>query len=116
MRINGVSRRSPRSASTNALVTPSLNASTSSIHEAHLQVELRELRLPVRPQIFIAEAANQLEVPVETCNHQYLLEKLRRLGKRIELAEIEPARHDEIASALGRAFCKERRFDLKESL
>ena len=53
------------------------------IREAHLDVELRELRLAIRAEVFIAVAAGELEVAFHTAHHQQLLEQLRRLGKRV---------------------------------
>ena len=39
------------------------------MHEAHLQVELGMLRLPVRAQVFVAEALRNLEVPLNSTDH-----------------------------------------------
>ena len=50
-------------------------------HEAHLHVQLRELRLSICPQVFIAEAASHLVVPLNAAHHQQLLKQLRGLGK-----------------------------------
>ena len=47
------------------------------IHERHLQVKLRELRLAVGAQVFVAEAAGNLEITLEAGHHQQLLELLR---------------------------------------
>ena len=41
--------------------------------EGRLDVDLRELRLAVRAQILVAEAARDLEVPIEPGDHQQLL-------------------------------------------
>jgi len=49
--------------------------------EAHLEVDLGELGLPVLAQIFVAEAADDLEVAIEPRHHEELLEELRRLGQ-----------------------------------
>ncbi len=54
-------------------------------HEGHLHVDLGELRLAVGAQVFVPETAHDLVVAVKAGNHQQLLEKLRRLGQRIEL-------------------------------
>ena len=40
------------------------------LHEAHLQVELRVLRLSVRPRVFVAEAPCDLEILVHAARHQ----------------------------------------------
>ncbi len=50
-------------------------------YKRHLQVELSEFRLPVRPQVFITEALDDLVIPFEPGNHENLLEKLGRLGQ-----------------------------------
>src|SRR3712207_9041615 len=63
--------------------------------------ELRELGLPVGAQVLVAEAAGDLVVALEAGHHQQLLEELRRLGQRVELARAEPARHEEVARPLG---------------
>src|SRR5207248_10426983 len=52
--------------------------------KGHLQVDLAELRLTIRAQVFVAEASSDLEVAIEAGDHQNLLENLRRLGQRIE--------------------------------
>ena len=54
--------------------------------EAHLEVDLRELGLAVEAQVLVAEAAHDLEVAIDARDHEQLLEDLRRLGERVELA------------------------------
>ena len=49
-------------------------------------VNLRELRLTVGAQLLVAEALGDLEVPVHPADHAHLLERLRRLRQRVELA------------------------------
>ena len=63
-------------------------------------VDLRELGLPIGAQVFVAEALDDLEVAVEPANHQDLLEDLRRLRQREELARMHAARHQVVAGAL----------------
>jgi len=46
-------------------------------HERHLEIDLRELRLPVEAQILVPEAAHDLEIAVEAAHHEELLEDLR---------------------------------------
>lgn len=46
----------------------------------HLDVQLRKLQLPILPSAFIAEAARDLEVPIDSARHQNLLVLLRRLA------------------------------------
>jgi len=60
------------------------------VDEAHLQVELGELWLPVAAGVLIAEAARDLEVAVEPADHQQLLELLRTLGQGVDGARLEP--------------------------
>ena len=84
--------------------------------KAHLQVDLRELQLAVGAQVLVAEAARDLEVAVEAGDHQDLLEDLRRLRQRVELARMHAAGDQKIARALGRGLGQDRRFDLEKSL
>ena len=84
--------------------------------ERHLEVDLRELELPVGAQVLVAEAARDLHVAVHPGNHQDLLEDLRRLRQREELAGMHAARHEEVARALRRRLGQDRRLDLPESL
>ena len=85
-------------------------------HERHLAVQLREFRLAVGPEVFIAEAAHQLEVAVVTGYHQKLLVLLRRLRQRVEFARVHARRHHEVARAFRGGFHQERRFDFHEAL
>ena len=84
-------------------------------HEAHLQVELRELRLAVAAQVLVAEAAGDLEVAVEAADHQQLLELLRALRQGVDVARLETRGHDEVARTLGRGLDEQRRLDLHEA-
>ena len=54
--------------------------------ERHLDVDLRELGLPIGAQVLVAEALHDLEVAIDAADHQDLLEDLRRLRQRVELA------------------------------
>ena len=73
------------------------------VDEAHLEVELGELGLAVAAQVLVAVAARDLEVAVDAGDHQQLLELLRALRQRVDVARLEARRHDEVAGALGRA-------------
>src|SRR5262249_32142211 len=84
--------------------------------KGHLQIDLRELRLAVGTEIFVAEAAHDLEILVEAGDHQDLLEQLRRLRQRVKLAGINSAGDQVVASAFRSGARHERRFDLKEPL
>ena len=85
--------------------------------EAHLHVELVELAgRAVGARVLVAEAGRDLEVAVETRHHDQLLELLRRLRQRVELARMQAARHEEVARALGRGGGQDRRLELGEAL
>ena len=86
------------------------------VDERHLDVDLRELRLAIEAQILVAEAAHDLEVALVARDHQQLLEDLRRLGERVELARVEPRRHEEVPRAARRVLHHERRLDLEEAV
>ncbi len=84
------------------------------LDEAHLQVELRELRLPVRAQVLVAVAAGDLEVALESGHHQQLLELLRRLRQGVEAARVDAAGHQVVARTLRRRVGQHGRLDLDE--
>ena len=86
------------------------------VGEGHLDVELHELELPVGAQVFVAQAARDLEVAVEATDHQQLLEQLRALRQRIERAGPQARRHDEVARAFRRRRDQHRGLDLDEVL
>src|SRR4030095_7742870 len=48
------------------------------------------------------ETGRDLEIPVESCDHQELLELLWRLRERVEHARMHAARHEGVARTLGR--------------
>src|SRR3990172_6808867 len=84
--------------------------------EGNLEVELVELaRRAVGAAVLVAEARRDLEIAVEAGDHQKLLELLRRLRQGIELARMQPARHQEVARAFGRARGQDRRLELGEA-
>jgi hypothetical protein len=83
--------------------------------ERRFDIDLRELRLTVRAQVLVAEAACDLEVPVEPRDHQKLLVQLRRLRQRVELAWMHAARHEVVARALRRRLRQDRGLDLQEA-
>ena len=86
------------------------------VRERNLDVHLRELRLTIGAQVFVAEALDDLEVPVNAGNHQDLLEQLRRLRQREELSRVHAARHQVVARAFGRRLAENRRLDLPEAV
>ena len=86
------------------------------LDERHFHVELGELRLPVGAQVFVAQAAGDLEILIEAGDHQDLLVKLRRLRQRVPAFRRHPAGHQIVACAFGRAATQERRFHLQKTL
>ena len=84
--------------------------------ERHLDVHLRELGLTVSAQILVAEALADLHVAVHARDHQDLLEQLRRLRQREELAGMHAARHEIVARAFRRGLRQNRRLDLEEAV
>ena len=84
------------------------------VDEGHLEVELRELGLAVGAQVLVAEAAGDLVVALVAGHHQHLLEQLRRLRQRVEVARVHPRGDEEVARALGRRARHHRRLHLEE--
>ena len=84
--------------------------------EGHFEIDLRELKLAVGALVLIAEAAGDLEVAIEAGDHEDLLEDLRRLWERVELAWMDAAGDKKIASAFGCGFVEDGRFYLEEAL
>ncbi len=84
--------------------------------EGHLEIELVEFAgRAVGPAVLVAEAGRDLEIAVEAGDHQQLLELLRRLRQGVELAGMQPARHQEVAGAFGRARGQDRSLELGEA-
>ena len=71
-------------------------------HERHLEVELREVELPVGALVLVPEAANDLVVALEAGDHQKLLEQLRRLRQGEEGARLAAPGDQEVTCPLGR--------------
>ena len=86
------------------------------LRERHLEVDLREFRLAIGAQVFVAEAADDLEILVHAGDHQDLLEELRRLRERVEIGRMHAAGNQIVARAFGRGAGEERRLDLVEAL
>ena len=82
------------------------------VHEGHLDVDLREFRLTVGAEVFVAEALRNLEVAVHAGDHQKLLVLLRRLREGVELARVHTARHQVVAGAFRSGLAEHRRFDV----
>ena len=85
------------------------------LDETHLQIQLGELQLAVGAQVFVAEAAGDLEVFFDARHHQQLLHLLRRLGQGVEAARLQAAGHQEIAGALRRALNQDGRLDFQKA-
>ena len=81
--------------------------------ERSLDVDLRELGLPVRAQVFVAIAAGDLVVAVEARHHQQLLEDLWRLGQSEERPGVRAARHQVVACTLRSGAREGGRLDLE---
>src|SRR6267154_86924 len=88
----------------------------SLLHKRYLQIHLGELRLPVSAQVLIAEAADNLKIPVKARDHEDLLEQLRRLRQGIEVAGMHPAGDQVIPRALRGRSRHERGLDFKKTL
>ena len=84
------------------------------LDEGHFDVELGELGGAVGAQVFVAVAAGQLEIAVQSGHHQQLFELLRRLRQRVGLARVVTAGHHEVARALGRALDQRGRLQFQE--
>src|SRR5690606_9578703 len=85
--------------------------------EAHFEIELVELaRTTVGARVLVAEAGRNLEIAIEAGDHQQLLEHLRRLRKRVELARMHAARNEVVARAFGAAGGQDRGLELGEAL
>ena len=84
--------------------------------EGGLDVDLRELGLPIGSQVLVAEAAHDLEVAVEARDHQELLEELRRLGQGVVAAVVDARGNEVVAGAFRRRLGQHGRLDLEEAL
>src|SRR2546425_654695 len=82
--------------------------------ERGLEVDLRELGLAVVAEVLVPEAARDLEVAVESAHQQQLVVDLGRLGERVELARIQPRRHEIVPGPLGGGLRQDGRLDLEE--
>src|SRR5690606_17889827 len=85
------------------------------LDKAHLHVKLSELGLAVAALVLVAEAPRDLEVALEACHHQKLLELLRALRQRKELAGVDAAGHEVVTRALRRALEQDGRLDLDKA-
>ena len=84
--------------------------------EAGLDIDLCELGLAIGAQILVTEALGDLVVPIEAGHHEQLLEELRTLRQCEEHALVDAARHEVVASTLGRALGEHGRLDVDEPM
>ena len=85
-------------------------------HERGFNINLREFRLAVSTQVFVAKALGDLVIAVKAGDHEQLLEELRALRQRKELAFVDAAGHQVVARAFGRAFGEHRCFNVDEAI
>jgi hypothetical protein len=88
----------------------------SLVEERGLDIELGEFGLAVGAQVLVAETARDLVVAVQARHHQQLLEQLRRLRQRVELAREVARRHQVVAGAFGRGLGQDGRLDIHEAM
>ena len=86
------------------------------LYETHLKVQLSELELSVSSGVLVAVAAGNLEILVETADHQELLVELRALRQSVELSGILSGRHEEVSCAFRRGPDESRSLDFIEAL
>src|SRR5437773_1900304 len=86
------------------------------IDKGHLQIDLREFRLPVVAQVLVTEAPGNLIVAIRPTHHEHLLEELGRLREGEETPWIHATGHQVISRALRRAFRQDRRFNFQKAL
>ena len=84
-------------------------------HPRKFHVELGEFQLAVGAQRFVAEAAGDLVIAIETGHHQNLLEQLRALRQRVELAGVHARRHQKITRTFRRGLGQDGSFDVLET-
>ena len=85
--------------------------------EAHLDIELVEFAgAAVGARVLVAEARRDLEIAVEARHHDELLELLRRLRQRVELAGMDARGHQVVARAFRARRGQDRRLELEEAL
>ncbi len=77
---------------------------------------MRELRLAVGAQVFVAKATRDLVVLIQAGDHANLFEDLGRLRQREEFSRLYARRHDVITRAFGRRLNQIRSFDLRKAL
>ena len=84
------------------------------VDEAHLDVQLGELRLAVGAEVLVPVAAGNLVVPLHAGDHEQLLEQLRGLRQSVEGAWLQACRNQEVTCALRGGTGQRRGLDLRE--
>ena len=84
-------------------------------HEGHFTINLRELGLPVRTKVLVAEAFHDLIVAVKPAHHQQLLERLGALRQCVKLSGVHAAGDHKVAGALRRGLDEVRRLHIDEA-
>ncbi len=85
--------------------------------KGHFHVQLVEIRwAAVGARILVAETGRDLEILVKAADHDQLLELLRRLRQRIELARMQTAGNKKIARTFGARRGDDRRLIFAEPL
>ena len=79
-------------------------------NKGQLHIELRKLRLPVRPQVLVPEATRNLVIAVHAGHHQQLFKQLRRLRQGEEFPRVDPAWHQVVTRAFRRRARQDRCF------
>src|SRR5512136_2239972 len=85
------------------------------LYKRHLKVELRKFGLAIAAQVFIAEAAGDLEIAIHTRYHEQLLELLRRLREGVELARVDARGTTVVEGTLRRGLEQDRGLDFDKS-
>jgi len=84
--------------------------------EGHFDIELGELGLAISAEVFVAEAADDLVVAIETGDHEELFPLLGRLWERIEAAGVHTGGDEIVTRALGGGEAKHGGFDIDEAM
>src|SRR5204863_6003122 len=86
------------------------------LDERHLEIQLGELGLPIGAQVFVTEAARDLEVAVDASHHRQLFELLWALWQGVKTARVQSTRNQIVARPLRGRIGQNRRLDLEKSL
>ena len=84
--------------------------------EGGFEVDLSELGLAVGAEVFVAEAASDLEIFFEAADLEQLFVLLWGLGEGVEVARVESCRDEEVACALWGGVGEDGGFDFEEAV